>query len=222
MAISLMNTKDVLHSGVKILVHGNSGVGKTWLCRTLPNPIIISAESGLLTLKDCNLPYMEVKTILDLQEAFKWITESEEGKKFDSVALDSISEISEVVLSHEKSKTKDGRQAYGETNESVAKIIRAFRDIKGKHVYMSAKTEKATDERGRILYSPSLVGKTLSMQIPYWFDMVFALRVEQKEDGTKWRGLLTETDDIWTAKNRGGYLDTWEAPDLGKIIGKIK
>jgi hypothetical protein len=33
-------------------------------------------------------------------EAYRWVTESDEAKHFESIALDSISEIAEVVLNH--------------------------------------------------------------------------------------------------------------------------
>jgi phage nucleotide-binding protein len=221
MAITLKSTKDVAVEGVKILTHAPSGYGKTWLIRTLPTPFIISAESGLLSLSDCDIPYAEVSTIEDVQDVYLWAMQSEESKHFESIALDSISEIAEVVLSSEKSKSKDGRAAYGEMNDIMGQLIRSFRDIKGKNVYMSAKTEKVLDEKGRILYGPSMPGKSLTVQIPYWFDMVFALRVETADDGQKWRGLLCEGDDIWMAKNRGGRLEKWESPDLGAIIKKV-
>ena len=227
MAVQLKSTKNVATDGVKILVHAPSGYGKTHLIRTLPNPFIISAESGLLSLGDCDLPYAEVQTIDDVKEVYEWIVRSEEAKAFDSIALDSISEIAEVVLSDEKNKpTKDGkgvdgRAAYGNMADIMGQLIRAFRDIRGKNIYMSAKTEKVQDERGRILYGPSMPGKTLTNGLAYFFDFVFALRVETGEDGAKWRGLLCDGDDIWMAKNRGGRLDTWEAPDLGAIIRKV-
>ena len=74
-----------------------------------------------------------------LREAYTWLTQSDEAKGFESVALDSISEIAEVVLNAEKKATKDPRQAYGAMQEQMADIIRAFRDLPGRHVYMSAK-----------------------------------------------------------------------------------
>ena len=52
MAIKLHSTKDVTVNGVKMMVYGASGVGKTRLTTTCPNPIIISAEKGLLSLAD--------------------------------------------------------------------------------------------------------------------------------------------------------------------------
>lgn len=221
MAIQLMSTKGYATNGVKILCHGQSGAGKTYLIRTLPNPVIISAESGLLSLHDTEFPYVEVQNLEQLYEVYTWVTGSDEAKQFDSIALDSISEIAEVVLSEEKAKTRDGRAAYGETNDKMAQLIRAFRDIRGKHVYFSAKTEKLEDESKRIYYGPAMPGKTLTQGIAYYFDIVLALRAEKTEDGIA-RMLQCETDGLWTAKNRGGYLSTWEEPDLGAIIAKVQ
>jgi len=221
MAIALKSTQGVATDGVKILCHGQSGSGKTYGIGTIPNVVIISAESGLLSLGDKEIPYIEVKTMSDLVESYKWATESDEAKKFETIALDSISEIAEVVLSAEKAKSKDGRAAYGETNDIMANMIRAFRDIRGKNVYMSAKTEKVQDEKGCLLYGPSMPGKTLTNQLAYWFDLVLALRVEQVE-GKNVRMVMTETDGLWVAKNRGGRLQPWEKPDFGAIIKKVR
>ncbi len=88
---------------------------------------------------------------------YEWVT-SEEASQYKSICLDSISEIAEVVLNHEKKHAKDPRQAYGSMQEQVTDLIRAFRDIEGKHVYFSAKLEKTQDETGRILYAPAMPG----------------------------------------------------------------
>jgi hypothetical protein len=72
-----------------------------------------------------------------------------------------------------------------------------------------------------MLYAPSMPGKSLSMQIPYFFDLLLALRVEKDAEGNAQRALMCESDGIWQAKDRSGKLDTWEAPDFGAIIRKI-
>lgn len=221
MAINLRNTNDVSISGVKLLVYGAAGAGKTYLIKTLPDPIILSAEAGLLSIKGSNLPYFIIETMADLNEAYSWLMGSEEAKRYKSVALDSISEIAEVVLSAEKKTAKDPRQAYGQMQDQMADLVRAFRDIPGKHIYFSAKIEKAQDELGRILYSPSMPGNKFAQQMPYFFDEVLALRMERTPDGEIQRALMCESDGIWTAKDRSGKLSPWEEPDLGAIIKKI-
>ena len=143
MAINLLLTTTLATNGVKILTYGGAGVGKTTLIPTLPNPVILSAEGGLLSIKDADLPYIEISTMEELREAYSWLKNSDEAKQFESVAIDSISEIAEVCLGHEKAKAKDPRQAYGEMQTTMAEAIRSFRDLPARHVYMTAKLEKA-------------------------------------------------------------------------------
>lgn len=221
MAVNLRNTNTVAINGLKVLVYGEAGSGKTTLIKTLPKPLILSAEAGLLSLRKENLPFIEIHTVEELRDAAKWLETSVEAKQFESVALDSISEIAEVVLSNEKTLNKDGRAAYGNMNDIMAKVIRSFRDLTNKHVYFSAKMEKAQDETGAMLFAPSMPGKTLTQGLPFFFDEVFALRVGRDEKGETRRMLMCRPDGMWTAKDRAGALETWEEPDLGAIIAKI-
>jgi energy-coupling factor transporter ATP-binding protein EcfA2 len=233
MAINLKTTGGLTANGVKLLVYGQAGAGKTTLVKTLPNVVVLSAEGGLLSIQDADLPYIEIASMDDLREAYSWLTSSEEAGGFQSVALDSISEIAEVCLNTEKKANKDPRlntekkankdprAAYGAMQEQMADIIRAFRDLPGKHVYMSAKLEKTQDEMGRVLYSPSMPGNKTGQALPYFFDEVLALRVERDAEGVTQRALMCDSDGLWLAKDRSGKLSGWEAPDLGAIIAKI-
>ena len=221
MAIQLKSTRNVAVNGVKLLVYGQAGAGKTTLIRTLPDPIVLSAEAGLLSLRDSDIPYIEISDMATLREAYEWLANSDEAKQFKSVALDSISEIGEVVLSAEKKKSGDPRQAYGAMQDQMADVIRSFRDLPGRHVYMSAKAEKAQDDQGHILQSPGMPGNKAAQSLPFYFDEVLALRVHRTEDNQTQRALMCHSDGVWQAKDRSGKLDFWEAPDLGAIINKI-
>jgi phage nucleotide-binding protein len=221
MAINVKTTGSMAANGVKVLVYGQAGAGKTSLIKTLPSPIVLSAEGGLLSIQDADLPFIEITSMTELQEAYTWLTSSDEAKSYKSVALDSISEIAEVCLNTEKKATKDPRQAYGAMQEQMADIIRAFRDLPGRHVYMSAKLEKTQDEMGRVLYSPSMPGNKTGQALPYFFDEVLALRVEKDGDGATQRALMCDSDGLWLAKDRSGKLDAWEAPDLSAVFAKI-
>jgi phage nucleotide-binding protein len=220
MAVHLKSTSDAHANGVKMLLYGAAGAGKTSQIPTLPDVVVLSAEGGLLSIADAGLPYIEITSMAELMDAYEWLANGE-GRKYKSVAIDSISEIAEVVLNSEKKATKDPRQAYGAMQEQMADVIRAFRDLPGRHVLMTAKLEKATDEMGRILYSPSMPGNKTGQSLPYFFDEVLALRVEKDSDGVSQRALMCDSDGLWIAKDRSGKLATWEAPDLGEIIRKI-
>ena len=129
MAIVLSSTKQAAEiSGLKFLVHGPAGAGKTTLCGTTgESTIIISAESGLLSLRHLDIPVIEVKTLEQLYEAYDYVANTEEGQAFKWICLDSISEIAEVVLNHEKKNAKDPRQAYGALAEKMTDLCTALR-----------------------------------------------------------------------------------------------
>ena len=223
MAITLKSTKDAALDGIKILVHGPAGAGKTSLCATTGEPtIIISAESGLLSLRGFDIPVIEVKSLDQMYEAYDYVVNTEEGQAFKWVCLDSISEIAEVVLNHEKKVAKDPRQAYGALAEKMTDLIRAFRDLPGRNVYFSCKQERAKDEQsGAMLYYPAMPGNMLKQGVGYFFDEVMALRVEKDADGNPTRWLQTSRDYNYEAKDRSGALDMFESPDLSAIAAKI-
>jgi len=218
----VLSTKDYASNGIKILIHGQAGIGKTCLCASLPKPLILSVESGLLSLSSLDITAIEIKSIDDLQEAYEWILNSEEGQQYESICLDSISEIAEVVLSNEKGKEKDPRKAYGNLQDIMMDLMRSFRDLPGRNVYFSAKQERVQDDTGRLLFGPSMPGQKLGQQMPYLFDEVFCYQMVKDENGVPMRMLLTQPDGINIAKDRSGKLDMWEQPDLGAIINKIR
>lgn len=223
--------------GVKALVYGGSGVGKTVLTATLPAPILLSAESGALSLKKANLerlfgvnnpsicynvPMILITNVQDLTDAYEWCTRSSEAQQFASISLDSISEIAEVVLNNAKRQVKDPRQAYGEMIEKMETLIRLFRDIPGKNVYMSAKMEPTKDEMtGVVKYGPAMPGAKLGQKLPYFFDEVFRLGVNKSPQGESYRFLQTQPDMQFEAKDRSGALAVMEAPHLSQVFSKI-
>lgn len=221
MAIKLTTTKKAA-THVKALVFGEAGMGKTVLCATAPRPIIISAEAGLLSLADHNIPVIEVKTVQDVLDAYVWVTTNEHAKEFETICLDSITEIAEVLLTQYKREEKDPRKAYGRINDDMSELIRKFRDLKGKHVYFSCKMIRKEDgDSGIVSYKPAMPGNTLINNLPYFFDEVLALRMGKTENGKEFRYLQTQPELQWPAKDRSGTLEKMEKPDLSYIFDKI-
>lgn len=208
--------------GVKALVYGRSEAGKTWLARTAPAPIILSAESGLLSLRDVDLPVIEIKSVAEFEAAHSWLAGSAEARQFHTVYVDSISEIAEIILTNAKATSKDPRQAYGELLERAASLVKDYRDLPNKHVVMVAKQEVHTDEVTKMTsYGPSMPGSKLSPAMPYLFDEVFRLAVGFNAQGVKYRYIQTQSDLQYDAKDRSGSLDAIEPPDLSHIFNKI-
>lgn len=213
----------VQDQGAKILVYGMAGAGKTYLARTAPGKVlVISAEAGLLSIRDAqNVEAIEVKSAAEVVEVYEALRS---GKlQYDTVCLDSISEISELLLQAEKAKHKDARKAYGEVQESVTNVMRAFRDLQ-MHVMFICKEDKVNND-GVFEQAPKMVGTKLGQSITYFFDEVLALRVIEDADAegnpVQARWLQTRIGQGYVAKDRSGKLEAFEEPNLTKLIEKL-
>lgn len=227
MGIKITSVRDAVEdTGLKILVHGQAGSGKTVFCATSGEPtLIISAEAGLLSIKDAPdyIETVSIESIDDLEEIAAAFAEgAKELDKYKWICLDSVSEIAEKVLANEKEINKDARQAYGNLSDRMFKILRFFRDLPNRNVVMTCKQERHVDDDiGVASYVPSLPGKTLTNGISYLFDEVFAIRVEKDEEGENYHILQCHKDRKYEAKDRSGELDNFEDPSLKRVAAKI-
>lgn len=219
--MQVLNTGSInIKDGVKVCVYGGSGVGKTRLCATAPAPIIFSAENGLLSLRKERVPYIDITNYAALVDAYKWAMTSSEAKRYQTICLDSLSEMAEVVLAKEQSKTNDGRRAYGETQQQMYQLIRNFRDMDNKNVVMICK-EMSVPVGNYKCSVPIMPSEKLQAQVPYFFDLVLHLFVGQNPTtGQSYSAIHTAADAYWQAKDRSGNLDPIEYPNLATIFLK--
>lgn len=222
--------------GIKCAVYGRSGMGKTMLAATCPAPLILAAEPGMLSLQPDNIervfgrrndisyriPGIRIQSVQDLTEAHQWLLHAPDARNFQTVYLDSVTEIGEVVLSNAKALAKDPRQAYGELLEKATMAIKAFRDLPGKHVVFVFKEGAVMNDATKsVSAGPAMPGSKLGQAMPYLFDEVFRLGVAKTPEGVPYRFLQTQADLQYDAKDRSGRLAPVEPPDLGFVFNKI-
>lgn len=209
--------------GVKILVYGDAGAGKTMLCGSAPSPLIISAEAGLLTLRHQSIPVIKVTDMDSVDEAYDWCKGNAAKQGIQTICLDSISEIVEKCLEAEKAKTKDPRQAYGEMAVRAISLVKRFRDLPGFHVVITAKQATQTDTAtGVSRMAPTAPGQQVGSQLPYLFDEVFrAFTDKDQTTGKAFWALQTQATFNAVAKDRSGVLEAVEFPDLNYLITKM-
>ena len=208
--------------GIKALVYGGAGSGKTTLCGTAPSPVIISAEAGLLSLRRKNIPVLQVTGLQDVWDALTWCRTDAAKNGIKTVCLDSVSEIVETVLVNEKKKTKDPRQAYGEMASLSIDMVKAFRDLPGFNVLITAKQTSITDAvTGVTKVGPTAPGQQVGPALPYLFDLVMHAATDKDNKGETYHYLRTHASFNVDAKDRSGVLDEIEYPDFTNIINKI-
>lgn len=222
----ILNTADFANNnGIKVLCFGKSGVGKTRLASTAESPFVGSAESGLLSLSRWNIPYCELKRIEDVFDFWRWLATSHEARQFNDIFLDSLSDVMEVLLAQEKANNKDPRKAYGALADRGVELARAFRDIKGKNIWILCKEELSKDENsGTSMIQPWLPGTKLGPALPYYFDEVFRYEVGMDTSvvpHAQWEALRCRASQFATAKDRSGRLNEYELPNVRAITAKI-
>lgn len=226
MAIKIKNTSEIEFDAVKCVVYGGAGIGKTRLCATAPKPLIISAEEGLLSLSDVSCDFMEIKTLADLDSAYNQIKKLDKGI-YETIALDSLSEIGEVLLQEILPDFKDPRQAYAKLAQSMIPMLKKFRDLKGYNTVFTVKQDDVLDEEGAFIgYDLLMPGKQLNKHIPYLVDELFHMQIDRK--GIPY--LQTKPSRKSFAKDRSGALDpkgefaidAESVPNLTELFDKIK
>lgn len=219
MSVRIKSTKDVRVHGIKCCVYGDAGVGKTVLSSTAPNPIIISAEHGLLSLADSDVPYIETTSLKDVDAAYKHCVKSD----YDTICIDSMTEVAEVLLADLKKeatntgKTVDPRKAYANLADAAVAMIRKFRDLPGKNVVFICRMIRKEDDSGVVTFEPNMPGRLLPYNLPYMVDELFVMKMDRKGK----RFLQTAFDRKFPAKDRSGKLEAEEQPNLTAIFNKI-
>lgn len=228
MAVKITSVDEAIEdTGLKILVHGQAGAGKTVLCATTKEPtLILNIEGGLLSLKGAPsyIKTVKIESIANLEEVLIMLQQQRDAddQQYKWVCLDSLSDIAETVLANEMEKSTDPRKTYPAFQAEVVKLVKGYRNLNGYNIVMTAKQMSTKDDfTGITLYSPSMPGNKLGPALPYLFDEVFALRVEKDEEGDDYRVLQTGRDVMFEAKDRSGMLKTFEPPKLYAIHEKI-
>ena len=151
---------------MKVVAYGAPGTGKTTMGATFPDVLFLSAESGLLSVRDRDIDVWEIKGWEDIQEAFAFLLSPNHGYK--SVVIDSLTEVQKklfeyIVKTFAKRREYEDLmtlQDWGKAGDSLRKLCRSFRDLPMNVVFLALQEEAAVD--GDALVRPLLKGKGIS------------------------------------------------------------
>ena len=224
------STKDVSSLRFYGLVVGESGTGKTSLVKTLPGDskriLIISLESGLLCLQGTDIPVFEVdetNTWDSLGEIISFLI-SDNGKTFDYIYIDSLTEIAEKILEELKrdpklSDSKNTFLLWGRLKDNMKMLLKVFRDLKKCSVIFTCLLTK--DKDGVLLVDAFKMPGGSKDEVKPMMDVVLHYKIFKDENGLEIRKLITHHSESVLAKDRSNRLNKFEDADLSVIINKV-
>lgn len=221
--MKLTNTKELSSRRFIALIAAESGVGKTYQAKFLPEgeTLIISAEAGLLCLKGTNIDVCEINTMKDLEDVY---VELAKGTKYKYIFIDSVTEIAEKLLSDMKKMTEYADRSkmfvlYGDYASKLTDMLKAFRDLQAYSVIMTCLTAQEKDGL-QMIDCLQMPGQKVANNIRAWYDLVLHLKVFEK-DGVKHRAFITDNLISPLAKDRSGTLDQYEEANIANVIKKV-
>src|ERR1044072_4275471 len=219
--------------GMKSIIFGAPGSGKTPLVSSAPRPVLLVTEPGMLSMRHSSVPAWEAYTAPKIVEFMEWIAKSKEVNSFDTIAIDSFSCVAEVLLADELPKHKHGMRAYGTMAERVMGICAMLYYMPQKHIVMIAKQTQVENgkqtliQNGEVSYEsvmqrrPHFPGKDLNIRIPHLFDNVMHLGDANIPGQPKpVKALRTREIAEIFARDRSGNLAELEPPDLNALFAK--
>lgn len=211
--------------GVKAIVYGPAGTGKTPILNTAPRPVLLATEAGLLSMRGSNIPTYEAYTSQRIDEFFKWFFNSTETKNFDTLGIDSGSQIADIYLNAALQGTSKqgnkvhGQAAYGEMARNTMEHLRTLFYTRHKHVYMICKEEIA-DVDYQSLRRPYFPGKVLPIDVPHLYDFILRLARANIPGAGEHLAFQCVGNMNVLARNRTGNLNEYEPPHFGQLIEK--
>jgi len=238
-----MFTSDSESDHINALIYGEAGTGKTRSAITLPGKtVIISAESGLKTLRGYEIEVWKVESWVDFDTAINTLIEGKgtEEYAYDNVFVDSLTEVTKIcgdyilnerkdIYAARKTNTKtmfhDQRsiEDWGVIKGRMDRMCRAFRDLPY-NVFFTALKHDIKEEKTGITKSVPLVSPgSLAEDLPGIFDHVILAKADMDPSTKKpvfwWEHAQTEKQ---MGKDRSNNLEWKTEPNWQLIFDAYK
>lgn len=208
-------------TGFKAVVYGAPGSAKTPLINTAPRPLVLICEPGMLSMRGSTVPAYEAYSGAKIDEFFEWWFKATETKNFDTLAIDSASQMADIYLQdalNGKSKSGNkvhGKAAYGEMATETMKHLRPLFFQPHKHCYIICK--QTVDDGIKKPYFP---GQQLPTEVPHLYDAILHLGIHNvPQMGQVLSFQCKQSYDI-VARDRSGRLNDYEPPDFSLLLRK--
>lgn len=215
------------------ILYGDSGIGKTTICRNLPNPLYLIMRGGgehrPLALVGTKIPFIEILTKQHLDEVLLDLRREQKlrnGYKPEFLVVDQLPSMYTIYLRNimqtvsRKRDTPDTPSPgdYGQGHRQFGNWLIEINQIPNIHKVYLALAEIDEDEATKERYGAPQVPGKLSKDILKYMDFVFRMynkRTVVNNKLVEGRVFQTNTEGIWIAKDSTGRLPkpSFEIPD---------
>lgn len=216
-----------LNFGVKAVVYGPPGGGKTPVCaNTVPRPVVVMSEPGFLSMRKSSVPTYPAFTPDKIDGFMAWAKGSTEAKNFDTFVFDSWSQSCEKKVeaelggSSKAGNEQHGMRAYGKMARWAMEHLNDLYFMPQKHIVLICK-QQAFELNDMIYFRPYFPGRELPVRVPHLFDLVTRLGTWNVPGVGETRAFRTKEQFDQMGRDRSGVLAEYEPPDMGAIIKKI-
>jgi hypothetical protein len=213
-------------SGVKAVIYGPPGSGKTPMLATLPaGTVVCITEPGTLSLRGMNTEVVGVECYdRDSIEAFfNWVQNDPVGKQYHTICVDSVSQMAELYLDYwllGPNKKKDGRAAYGKMSEEMMRHLNYLFFVRNRNCVLLAK-QGYVEQGGVKKRCPFFPGQDLNVKVPHLFDQILHLDTHNVPGQGAVSALHCKPSYDSLGRDRSGKLAEYEPSNLSSIFNKI-
>lgn len=175
---------------IRALVCGDPGAGKTLIASTFPNPVVASAEGGLMSLASRGVPFVEITASDQLNQLNAIFSQPRDvrnkmisdamGREIeaDTLVVDTIDEVQRILVRERLIATKQDQmkvQDWGWLGDQMRLIVRTLRNLDCHVVFTCHLKKVENQETGSLSFYPQIQG-AFGEEIPGNVDLAVVLR----------------------------------------------